>query len=51
MDELAKLLSYKIDQLANQSNQEEPKKSMHQRVLTPREARSVSNNHENKLSL
>ncbi|XP_010771973.1 secretogranin-1 isoform X2 [Notothenia coriiceps] len=37
MDELAKLLGYKIDQLANQSNQEEPKKSMHQRVPTPRE--------------
>lgn len=37
MDELAKLLSYKINQLADHSNQEEPKRSMHQRALTPQE--------------
>ncbi len=41
MDELAKLLSYKINQLANHSNQEEAKRSIHQRALTPQEVKTA----------
>ncbi|GAA6224511.1 secretogranin-1 [Lates japonicus] len=43
MDELAKLLSYKINQLANHSNQEEAKRSTHQRPLTPQEEKELEN--------
>lgn len=42
MDGLAKLLSYKINQLANHSNQEETKRSTHQRPLTAQEVRTAS---------
>lgn len=37
MDELTKLLSYKINQLANHSPQEEAMRSSQQRALTPQE--------------
>ncbi|XP_034756128.1 secretogranin-1 isoform X3 [Etheostoma cragini] len=43
MDKLAKVLSYKINQLASRSNQEEPKRSMHQRALTPPEEKELEN--------
>nr|XP_033504747.1 secretogranin-1 [Epinephelus lanceolatus] len=43
MDELAKLLSYKINQLSSHSNQEEPKKIVHQRALTPQEEKELEN--------
>lgn len=39
MDELTKLLSYKINQLANHSTQEEAKRSSQQRALTPQEVK------------
>ncbi|XP_032398956.1 secretogranin-1 [Etheostoma spectabile] len=41
MDELAKVLSYKIR--ASHPNQEEPKRSMHQRALTPPEEKELEN--------
>ncbi|XP_023285858.1 secretogranin-1 isoform X1 [Seriola lalandi dorsalis] len=43
MDEVAKLLSYKINQLANHSNQDEAKRSTHQRALTPQEEKELEN--------
>ncbi|KAG7509317.1 secretogranin-1 [Solea senegalensis] len=43
MDELAKLLGYKINQLANHSNQEEAKRSMNQRELSPQEDKELEN--------
>lgn len=39
MDELTKLLSYKINQLANHSTQEEAMRSSQQRALTPQEVK------------
>lgn len=39
MDELAKLLSYKINQLANHSNPEEAMRSEHLRTLTAQEVK------------
>lgn len=39
MDDLAKLLSYKINQMANYSNKEEAKRSTLQRTLTPQEVK------------
>lgn len=44
MDKLAKLLSYKINQLSNHSDQEEVKRSTHQRALTAQEVRSAFTN-------
>lgn len=49
MDELAKLLSYKINQLANHSNQEEAKRSTHQRPLTPQEVKTTLTKQQNYL--
>ncbi|XP_031722159.1 secretogranin-1 [Anarrhichthys ocellatus] len=43
MDEVAKLLSYKVNQLAHHSNQEEPNRSMHQRALTQQEEKELGN--------
>ncbi|XP_008311453.1 secretogranin-1 [Cynoglossus semilaevis] len=43
MDELAKMVSYKINQLANHSNQEVVKRSTHPRVLTPQEDKEMEN--------
>lgn len=40
MDELARLLSYKINHLANQSNQEEAEKSTQQKTLTTQEVKN-----------
>lgn len=48
MTELAKLLSYKINQLANQSHQEEAKRSTHQTALTPQEVKTAFTNSEEK---
>ena len=44
MDELAKLLSYKINQLSEHSNPEEPKRSVQQRALTAQEVQTASSN-------
>ncbi|XP_027896084.1 secretogranin-1 isoform X2 [Xiphophorus couchianus] len=43
MDELTKLLSYKLNQLANQSAKEEDKSSSQQRELTPQEEKQLEN--------
>ncbi|XP_023203746.1 secretogranin-1 isoform X1 [Xiphophorus maculatus] len=43
MDELTKLLSYKLNQLANQSTKEEDKRSSQQRELTPQEEKQLEN--------
>ncbi|XP_047429755.1 secretogranin-1 [Mugil cephalus] len=43
MDQLTKLLSYKIHQLANHSTQDEAKRSTHQRTLTPQEEKELEN--------
>lgn len=42
MDDLAKLLSYKMNQMANQSNQKEVKRNTLQRTLTPQEVKLYS---------
>lgn len=42
MDELTKLLSYKINQLANHSTQEEAMRSSQQRALTPHEVKKTT---------
>lgn len=46
MDELARLLSYKINQLADHSNKEEAKRSAHQRALSAQEVRTAFTNCE-----
>ncbi|CAN9507679.1 unnamed protein product [Ophioblennius macclurei] len=43
MGELAKLLSYKINQLANHSPQEEAKRNAQERTLTPQEEKELEN--------
>ncbi|KAG8011168.1 hypothetical protein GBF38_005842 [Nibea albiflora] len=43
MDEVTKLLNYKMNQLANHSNQEEAKRSTHQRALTAQEEKDLEN--------
>ncbi|XP_008396537.1 secretogranin-1 [Poecilia reticulata] len=43
MDELTQLLSYKLNQLANQSTKEEDKRSSQQRELTPQEEKQLEN--------
>lgn len=48
MDELAKLLRYKINQLANHSVPEEPEWSAHQRALSAQEVTSAFINSERK---
>lgn len=42
MDEVARILSYKISELANRTGQEEPKKSTSQRTVNGQEVGSVS---------
>lgn len=42
MDEVARILSYKISELANRTGQEEPKKSVSQRTANGQEVGSVS---------
>lgn len=49
MDDLANLLSYKMNQMANHSNQEEAKGSVHQRTLTPQEVKLYSLTAKNDL--
>lgn len=49
MDELTKLLSYKINQLANHSPQEEAMRSSQQRALTPQEVQKKNNNNYKRL--
>lgn len=49
MDELTKLLSYKINQLANHSPQEEAMRSSQQRALTPQEVQKNNNNNYKRL--
>ncbi|MEQ2244252.1 hypothetical protein ILYODFUR_015212 [Ilyodon furcidens] len=43
MDELTKVLSYKLNQLANHSTNEEVKRSSQQRTLTPQEEKELEN--------
>ncbi|TMS12238.1 hypothetical protein E3U43_017196 [Larimichthys crocea] len=43
MDEVTKLLNYKMNQLANHSTQEETKRSTHQRALTVQEEKDLEN--------
>lgn len=51
MDELAKLLRYKINQLANHSIAVEPERSTHQRALSAQEVTSAFINSERKARL
>lgn len=48
MDELAKLLRYKINQLANHSIPVEPERNTHQRALSAQEVTSAFINSERK---
>lgn len=44
MDEVARLLSYKINELANRTGHEEPKRSTHQRTVNAQEVRTAFDN-------
>lgn len=44
MSEVARLLSYKINELANRTGHEEPKKSTHQRTVNAQEVGTAFDN-------